>query len=320
MQLDALDRKLLYELDKDASMPIASLARRLKRSKEVVAYRMQRLRGEGVLLSCSAIVDMSALGHFTFRVYIRWQNMTAAEKERFWERMSRDERIWTIAILHGRWDLAFFMGVRSVTFVDEFHKVWSAIQATHKDRIAESKIAIYSPVHNFNKRFFVEGKAEVVERVYGRGRAADIDDLDERILKEYAPDVRAPLTRIAHRLGVSAETVRQRVRRLEQQKVIAGYKADMDVAKLGHQGYRVDFSLNSTRRNKELFEYIKQHRYFYQVNLSIGGADFEAEIVVRDLNHLLEVLEEAMSRFSDVMRGYEYYGYSRFPKLTIVPD
>jgi len=78
--------------------------------------------------------------------------------------------------------------------------------------------------------------------------------------------------------------------------------------------------LNSVARNKEIFEYLKQHKYFYQINKSIGGSDFETEIVVKNLNHLLEILEEVVKKFSDVIRGYEYFGYSEFPTLSIVPD
>ena len=89
---------------------------------------------------------------------------------------------------------------------------------------------------------------------------------------------------------------------------------------MGFQGYRVDFLLNSVSKNTELFEYLKQHKYFYQVNRSIGGADFETEIVVKSLSHLLDILEKVVKRFSDVIKAYEYFGYSEFPKLSMVPD
>ena len=56
------------------------------------------------------------------------------------------------------------------------------------------------------------------------------------------------------------------------------------------------------------------------MNKSIGGADFETEIVVKDLSHLLEILEEVMKRFKEVMKRYEYFGYTEFPSLAIVPD
>ena len=132
--------------------------------------------------------------------------------------------------------------------------------------------------------------------------------------------MRQSLIDIAEKVGSSIETVRRRITELEKKKVIVGYKIDLDLPKLGYQGYRVDFSLNSVSKIDELFTYIKHHKYFYQINKSIGGADLETEIVVKDLAHLLAILEETVSQFKDVIKNYEYMGYTEFPKLSIVSD
>jgi Lrp/AsnC family transcriptional regulator, regulator for asnA, asnC and gidA len=322
MELDILDKKIIYELEKDSSQSNAVLANKLGRSKEVVAFRIHRLEREQILKGCSAIVDMAKLGYFTFRIYLRWQNMTQEHKQQFYDEILHKENIWTTTVLHGKWDFAFFVGVKSHEYIQTFHRIWTELLLGYKEHIAESKIAIYAPVHNFNKRFFVdfEMETEIIERVYGNGTPINFDELDEKIINIYAGNVRIPLTTIAKQLGVSSETIRQRIKNLEKKNVIVGYKINLDLHKIGYQGYRVDFLLSSITKNKELFEYLKQHKYFYQINKSIGGADFETEIVVENLNHLLEILEEVVKRFSDVIKGYEYMGYSEFPKLTMVPD
>jgi Lrp/AsnC family transcriptional regulator, leucine-responsive regulatory protein len=320
MSLDLLDKKILYELDIDGSISLTKLAKKLKNSKERIAYRIQRLERENILTNCTAIIDMAKLGYVTFRIYIRWQNITEKQKQQFYHVLMQDKNIWTIAILHGKWDVAFFLGLNSTESINKFHDIWGKILLKYKKNIAEYKIAIYSPVFNFNKRFFAEWQCKVVERVYGRGPQVEYDELDEKIIFLYAANARVPLSTIALRLGVSTETVRQRIKKLEQKKIIIGYKADMDLGKMGWQGYRVDFSLNSVHRNKELFEYIKQHKNFYQINQSIGGADFETEIIVKDLPDLLKILEEITTRFSDVMNNYTYMGFTTFPRLTIIPD
>lgn len=319
MKLDLLDKRILFELEKDSSKSVSEIAKKIKRSKEFVNFRIHRLEKEKIILGCSAIVDMSKLGYFTFRIYLKWQNMTKEQKQGFYDEVKIKENVWTTTVLHGKWDFAFFMGVKSV---ESFHNIWNEIQLRYKEKIAESKIAIYAPVHNFNKRFFVDfdERTEVIERIYGKGPLTDFDELDENIIQLYAGDVRVPFTKIAKKLEVTSETIRKRIIQLERKNIIVGYKINLNLQKMGFQGYRVDFLLNSVKRNKELFEYIKQHKYFYQINKSIGGADFETEIVVKDLNHLLEILEETVNRFSDVIRGYEYFGYSEFPTLSIVPD
>ncbi len=319
MKIDLFDKKILFELEKDSSQPVSKIAKKIKRSKEFVNFRIHRLEKEKIILGYSAIVDMSKLGYFTFRIYLKWKNMTIEQKKEFYDKIKVKENIWTTTVLHGKWDFAFFMGVKSI---EKFHQIWNDIQLNYKDKIAKNKIAIYAPVHNFNKRFFISNKekSEVIERIYGKGPITNFDELDERIIQEYSSKIRIPLTEIAKGLGVSSETVRKRIIQLEKKKIIIGYKINPNLQKMGYQGYRVDFLLSSIKRNKELFEYLKQHKYFYQINNSIGGSDFETEIVVKDLSHLLEILEEVVKKFNNVIEGYEYFGYTEFPTLSIVPD
>ncbi len=319
MLLDALDKKILSELEKDSSVPVSMLARKVKRSKEAVTYRIHRLQENNILRSCTAIVDMAKLGYLTFRIYIRWQNMTQELKKKFHKEIGENTNVWTTTELHGKWDFAIFLGIKRDEYIEKFHNIWSALMKNYKPLIAETKIAIYAPIYNFNKRFFID-EYSIITRIYGEGGVVDFDDIDEKIVNAYASDVRQTLGEIAKQVGTSIETVRRRIVEMEKKKVIVGYKIDLDLAKMGYQGYRVDFALNNTSRNTELFEYLKQHKYFYQINKSIGGADFECEIVVRDLPHLLGILEEIMARFSGTVQSYEYMGYTEFPKLSMVPD
>lgn len=319
MMLDLLDKKILFELEKDSSMPISILAKKVRRSKESVAYRIARLVENNILRNCTAIVDMSKFGYLTFRIYFKWQNMTMQLKRQFYIDIGLNDNIWTTTELHGKWDFAFFLGIKRDEYIERFHIVWTNIMQKYKPMIAEYKIAIYAPIYNFNKRFFYDGQ-ELIERVYGDKGYIEHDETDENILEAYSSDVRQSLQSIAKTVNVSIETVRRRIKNLEEKKVIVGYKIDLNLPRLGFQGYRVDFALNSMDKNKELFEYIKHHKYFYQINKSIGGADFECEIVVKDLSHLLQILEDIMERFKGIIKSYEYMGYTGFPKLSMVPD
>ena len=59
----------------------------------------------------------------------------------------------------------------------------------------------------------------------------------------YSKNVRVPHHEIADKLNVTSETVRLRIKQLENKEIIVGYKINLDLQKLGYQGYRVDFLL-----------------------------------------------------------------------------
>jgi Lrp/AsnC family leucine-responsive transcriptional regulator len=68
--LDATNRRLLRELERDARLSIAELGRRLNLSAPAVAERMQRLERAGVITGYRAELDPKALG-FPIAVVVR---------------------------------------------------------------------------------------------------------------------------------------------------------------------------------------------------------------------------------------------------------
>ena len=222
IKLDAFDKKLLYELDRNSRAELASLAKKLQRSKPFVLYRIRRLEEEGVITSYTAIVDMSKLGYFTFRAYIKFQQMTVDETQKFVQHV-RDKlkQVWTITTMHGKWDIALFLGVKKMS---EFHEIWDNIMLSYKKNIKSYNVAVYAPIFNFNRTFFIDTKEEVLTRVYGAGEKEDIDELDNKIIELYAPNVRQSAADIAKKLGVSPDTTRSRIKKLEHKKIIVGYK------------------------------------------------------------------------------------------------
>src|SRR3989338_5915483 len=133
IKLDLYDRKLLYELDKDASQSISRLAKKLRRSKQFILYRMKKFEEEKIITGYQAIVDMSKLGYFTFRVYFKFQQMTKGEEEKFMSYTKNNlDKVWTITSMHGKWDCALFLGVNSI---NELHETWDNIMLHYKKKI-----------------------------------------------------------------------------------------------------------------------------------------------------------------------------------------
>ena len=65
-----------------------------------------------------------------------------------------------------------------------------------------------------------------------------LDATDWSILVEVQRDGRIPLTELGRRVSLSASATTERVERLEAAGVITGYRADVDLAKVGLAGAR----------------------------------------------------------------------------------
>ena len=68
---------------------------------------------------------------------------------------------------------------------------------------------------------------------YLRSNGPALDRIDAAILRALAADARLPRAELARRVGLSAPSTGERVRRLEEAGVILGYGARIDPARLG---------------------------------------------------------------------------------------
>lgn len=141
-----------------------------------------------------------------------------------------------------------------------------------------------------------------------------LDGLDQRILHALQRNARKISSGdIAEEAGVSASTVRNRIQRLEDQRVIRGYHADVDYERAGYQLYTLIICTAPVRHREELAEAaldvpgvvrVKEVMTGEQnVHVSAVGADSDdLSRIGRDLDELgLEVADE------DIIRS-EYTG------------
>ncbi|MEM2086628.1 MAG: AsnC family transcriptional regulator, partial [Archaeoglobaceae archaeon] len=60
-----------------------------------------------------------------------------------------------------------------------------------------------------------------------------MDEKDKAILLSLLKDARIPKTKIAEKLGVSETAIRKRIEKLENQRILLGYRAILDFKKAG---------------------------------------------------------------------------------------
>lgn len=84
VSLDAVDRKILSELQADASLSLDEIARRVGASKTPVWNRIRKMRNSGVILRQTVILDPDALGlESCFFVLIRTSEHDEGWQKRF---------------------------------------------------------------------------------------------------------------------------------------------------------------------------------------------------------------------------------------------
>lgn len=116
---------------------------------------------------------------------------------------------------------------------------------------------------------------------------ATLDRYDIAILQELQRDARLSNTELASRIGLSAAPTWRRVKWLEEQRYITGYRAELDRRKLGLgvlAFVRVDAERNNAAATRELEEAIRHVPEVISCHYISGSGTFELQVMATDLD------------------------------------
>lgn len=118
-----------------------------------------------------------------------------------------------------------------------------------------------------------------------------LDATDWRILEELQSDARISWAELGRRVGMSAPSTAERVRRLEEAGAITGYHAAVDLGVLGYTivaFVRMDSAgARNVRRLEDVVAGVPEVLEFHQVT---GGEGYVIKVAARSVEHLGAVL------------------------------
>ncbi|MEM8552004.1 MAG: Lrp/AsnC family transcriptional regulator [Pseudomonadota bacterium] len=121
--LDASDKRILVELQRDASIPISELAQKVGLTTSPCWRRVQRLREAGVLGTLTYQVDPKALNlSLTVFVAVRTASHNAAWLAQFQKAVDRIPEIVAVHRLAGQIDYLLKVMVPSIDAYDDVYK------------------------------------------------------------------------------------------------------------------------------------------------------------------------------------------------------
>jgi len=145
---------------------------------------------------------------------------------------------------------------------------------------------------------------KVLKRKQG-GRFSAMDITDCNILAELQRDGRLSLTDLAERVRISLSSSQRRVRALEQEGVISGYRAYLDPVRFGLNFSAIVFVTlrDGNRQAVSAFEAaLKEIPQIIQAQRLFGDPDYLLHVITRDLPAFQELYDEKLSGISGVQR------------------
>ena len=120
---------------------------------------------------------------------------------------------------------------------------------------------------------------------------SSLDQTDRALIGELQKDARLSLAELGRRVGLSAPSVADRMRRLEDAGVILGYRAEVDPRALGYELSAVLRVRPDARQLPKLAKIATDTPEVTECQRVTGDDCYVMKLHVRDVEHLEEVLD-----------------------------
>jgi Lrp/AsnC family transcriptional regulator, leucine-responsive regulatory protein len=119
-----------------------------------------------------------------------------------------------------------------------------------------------------------------------------IDEIDWKILIELQKDGRTSFAELGRRIGLTTPAIIERVRKLEDAKIITGYRAEIDTAKVGLPITAfVRMSITGIDYS-QIIETVENSKEILECHRGTGGDSFIMKVAVADVSHLQMLIDK----------------------------
>ena len=196
LKLDIKDKRILKELFVNARMPYSRIAKKVGLSKEVVHYRVNRMKSQGLLKGFNSVYDVKRMGWQIYLSYIKLKNLDNNKEKLIITMLVNHPNIAQVFKCIGNYDLVlkFFVKnnselnliIKQIENEIDMHLKEYVIDLVEVDEPVPVSY-LYSPIKmNFEEKFKKRNSDEI-----------KIDATDIKLLKELSINARKPLSEIA---------------------------------------------------------------------------------------------------------------------------
>lgn len=296
--IDLTDKKILYELDYNARIPISILAKKLRIGRDTLVYRIKRMHDKGIITSSSVIINPYKLGLTIYKTYLRIDN-NKERRENLILTLQNHPKVYWLAECDGRWDIIFSTFAKNP---QEFDIIQNEILSNFSESIVEFEVYTLTEVWFYRRNYLLKKEGDYFS-LGGEPGHEKIDKVDYKILKVLSQNARVNVVDISEKIKSTPMIVRHRIKKLEKRRIIQGYRINLNLSKIGMTLFKAQIYLKNYR--KEIQERFRRHcsknPHISQFIRQVGNCKLELEVEVEGYFQFNIIMKEIRENFSDLI-------------------
>ncbi len=302
IELDNIDKRILFELERNSRIPDVNLAKIVKKSKDAVRYRIKRLEDEGVITGYKTWIDMSKLGFQSGTIYLTLLNVPERKKKLI-DFIINDPRTYWIGVAEGAWNIGVSPYFKSN---EELFKIKHELMNKFGEIILDIKMTSLVGVSIHEKNFLINEKTKLTsftEKV----EENELDEVSKKILKEIYWNAKENIATLADKLKTTVDIIRTRIKNLEKDGIIIRYSSVIDYQKIGYEFHKAFIYLKifDSEFFKKMNNYVENSKVVINMVRQVAPWDLELIMFTKNFAEYDETIGEITEMFEDNIKKIE---------------
>lgn len=322
IKLSELDKKILFELDRDGRASFSKIARNIGTTPQVVKYHFERLMDEGAIKNFWLFANFIAAGYPFFWAY--WFKFSGLSKEKAEEIFAsfRENKYMPIVFRSEGWADAMIC-IATKTIFHHNAELNKVLRSWGKN-ITMCEVGVGLDFQQF-PRTYLAGRDNTEKTVYisgGETALAKINETEKKVMSVLQQNGRMEFTELGKVLGISTSMSHTAYNNLVRRKVARKTAMTLNHAVIGMKHFRVVFKIaqHNPERIEEFYNFCVVHRNIFNWIPVMGNWQLFLDIEIESHEGLRELIREMKFQFQDVIiqvEVNEIYKTEKFSQMVI---
>jgi len=318
MKLSKLDRKILYHLGLNARASYKELAQAIQSKKQIVAYHVKQLENKGIIWKYVPVIALNKINLNSHKIYFKLRGLDKKTEEKIINYLINDEETQWVVKCVGAWDL---MISKCAENLNQFTTWKTKIFEKLSPYIQEYSIALMESALVFNRDYLLNKDTQYRGELSLSGEATSLDETERKILHVIRDDGRFNVTKVAQKLKLNVRTVMNRIKELENKKIISGYTCFLDINKLNLKYFKICIYFSDQNKSalKEVIDYAKMDPNVLHLITNIGSWELELELEAESVDSIYAFIKELKNKFPHYIKKIDLTIMTEELKLDFFP-
>ncbi|MGK0232227.1 MAG: Lrp/AsnC family leucine-responsive transcriptional regulator [Patescibacteria group bacterium] len=314
---DVKDKNILSILGADARTTFHDIAKEVGLSRDAVTARVKKYEEGGLINGYRMLVDISRFGYMNYHFFLVLNNPDVLLEKRIVDKLEGIAEVRALIKYGGAYDYEVALIARDTA---ELARLVGLIEDACEGTLREYNIMVMSDTYfgsTFPKSFYDYSSDSVkVEPV-----DLQLDSVDYKILTILSSNSRSSLVFIAGEVGLSADAVSYRVRKMLRAGYILGFVPVIDYEKMGYTFNAIMLSISGMNLDKEraIRGYLSHNEHVIWCGRGIGQFTLILYVLTTKISELRDTLSGIRGLFPGEVNNcvnlvmFERCKYTYFP-------